>query len=88
MTLKTAFIATGVWTVVGLVLSVVLVIAIASGSTRRSEANQRASMAGSGAGLVMAIGYGAIWLPYAAAMGKRRRAEREHTKEAKQKRDD
>lgn len=72
MKLKHALIASAVWTVIGLAGCVALVVVIA-GSRPTRAAEQRAAQAGGGAGTVMVIGYGAIWLPFAAAVGKRRR---------------
>ena len=75
MKLKHALIASGVWTVVGVVAAVGLITYIASQRLPRRVAEQRAQTAGGAAGVVVAVGYGAIWLPYAAAVGKRRREE-------------
>jgi len=73
MRLRTALIASGIWTAVGVIGCVVLISVIAGQRLPRRDAEQRAGQAGTGAAVVMAIGYGAIWLPFAAAVGKRRR---------------
>lgn len=73
MKLKTALIASGIWTAVGVVGCVVLISVIANQRLSKREGEQRAQQAGTGAAVVMAIGYAAIWLPFAAAVGKQRR---------------
>ncbi len=71
MKLKHALITSGVWTVVGLVACVALIAVIASRGGRTAQ--QQAQTAGAGAGVAMAVGYGVIWLPYAAMVGRRMR---------------
>lgn len=71
MKLKHALIATAAWTAVGLLGCIALIAVIASRAGPGRAAEQRAQQAGGGAGVVMAIGYGAIWLPYAVAVGRR-----------------
>ncbi len=75
MKLKHALIATGVWTAVGLVAAVAIIASIAGQRLPARVANARAQKAGGGTATVMAIGYAGIWLPYAAALGKRRREQ-------------
>jgi len=89
MKLKTALIASGIWTAVGVIGCVVLISVIASKRLSQREAEQRAPQAGTGAAAVMGIGYAAIWLPFAGAVGKRRReALRKGSKRRPRDRDD
>jgi hypothetical protein len=76
MTTRLAFILTGIWT---------LIMTIGCGgvlwhivkNVPRGQQEARASSLGSGCGVLASIGYGAIWLPWAAVKGKKRRQERE-----------
>ena len=86
MTTKLALILTGAWTL--------LMIAVCSGliwfvtaRVPRHEQERRAGMLGSGAATVAAIGYGAIWLPWAVVVGRKRRerAERERAEQDRRK---
>lgn len=89
MKLKHALIATAVWTAVGLVACVALIAVIASRAGPGRAAEQRAQQAGGGAGMVMALGYAGIWLPYAFAVGrKKREAAASGTRRRRRDRDD
>ncbi len=86
MTLKTALIATGVWT-----LCVILILGaglwyVTTHPIRGVRTEARAAQMGSGLGVLTAIGYGCIWLPYAAKIGKQKRAERENAKKSQKRR--
>ncbi|MDA0588551.1 MAG: hypothetical protein O2820_11790 [Planctomycetota bacterium] len=85
MTIRKRIQVTVIWLVVGISLAAVGGFFLVKDAPRR-ELNQRAAAAGSFGGLVVAIGCGVIWLPYAAAVGKKRREERERArKQAKNK---
>lgn len=80
MTLKRVLIFTGIWT---LIMVGVCVAAISYAATHRVpgvRAKDRAAQLGSGLGTLTVIGYGAIWLPFAAKVGQKKRAEREEKK--------
>jgi hypothetical protein len=78
MSIRTALILTGVWTLLLLAGCAGVVAYIANGPRHQQEA--RAGRAGGGFGTLAAIGYGAIWLPWAAAYGKQRRERLEREK--------
>jgi hypothetical protein len=82
MTTRLALILTGVWTLV-VVAGCAAVLWYVMANAPRSTAEARLGQAGTGCGTVAALGYGAIWLPWAAAWGKRRRErlERERAEE-------
>jgi hypothetical protein len=69
MKLKHVIIGTIVW----LVLIVVAGVGIAASFAGKPGAEQRAQSLGQGLGIVAAIGLGALWLPWAAKVGKKRR---------------
>lgn len=83
MKLKTALIATGLWTAVIVVLAGVVIWYIGSHPVPGASKQDRASQAGGGLGVLAGIGYGCIWLPYAAAIGKQKRKAREKAKASK-----
>jgi hypothetical protein len=83
MRLKTALIATGIWTVVVVILAGVVIWYIANHPIPGVSKKDRAAQAGGGLGVFAGIGYGCIWLPYAAAIGKQKREAREKAKSAK-----
>jgi hypothetical protein len=83
MKLKTALIASAIWTVVVIGLIGVVIWYIANHPVPGVSKKDRAAQAGGGLGVFAGIGYGCIWLPYAAAIGKKKRAERERAKTAK-----
>lgn len=80
MTTRLALILTGVWTLI-VVVGCVAVIWYATSTTSRSVAAARMGQAGTGCGTIAAIGYGGIWIPWAAAYGKRRRERLEQERE-------
>ena len=74
--------------VVGLVLSVVIglgILYVISGGSA-SKAEKIAEPLGMVFGFIAVFGLGGIWLPYAAQIGKERRAEMERQKKKKRKR--
>ena len=74
MSLKTALLASAVWTIVAVVVSAVAIWYVMAHPVAGASVEQRSQMLGSGVGTVMAIGYGAIWLPFAFKLGQERRA--------------
>jgi hypothetical protein len=81
MTLRKRIQITVAWLVIGISLAAVGGFFMVKDAPRR-EWKQRAAAAGSFGGLVVAVGCGVIWLPYAAAVGKKRREERERARHA------
>ena len=74
--------------VVGLVLSVVIglgILYVISGGSA-PKAQKVAEPLGMVFGLIVVFGLAGLWLPYAAQIGKERRAERERQKKKKRKR--
>jgi type II secretory pathway component PulM len=76
MTLKLALILSAAWTLLIIVGAVVAISYLATHPIRGISAEERASAVGGGMGIVAAIGYGAIWLPLAAKLGRQRREAR------------
>jgi hypothetical protein len=74
--LKYALWATAAWTVIGVGASAAVLWYISTHPVRGARARDRAAVAGQAAGIVVAAGYGVIWLPYAAAVGRKRREAR------------
>lgn len=83
MKLKTAVWASVIWTVVGCAGAIACLAVVFSGSGSKREKDERAQLLGSGAGLLMAIGYGVVWFPVMARVGKERRERRQAAKEGK-----
>lgn len=77
MTLKRVLILTGIWTVLMVGVGAAAIWYIATHRVPGVRAEDRASQLGSGLGLLMTFGYACIWIPYAAKVGKQKRAERE-----------
>lgn len=71
MSLRLALILTGVWTLLVFAGCAGIITYIANGPVRQQQ--ERASKAGGGFGIVAAAGYGGIWVPWAAAYGRKRR---------------
>ena len=71
--LKNSIIATVVWTVIILVIGIGMIIYIGTHPVSGATVEQRSQMAGSGVGFVAALGYAAIWLPFAFKKGQERR---------------
>lgn len=85
MTLKRAFFLTAIWTF-GMAGICGLVIAhFASHPTLDVSPEDRASQVGTWLGVAASIGYGLIWIPYAAKVGQQRRAERSAQRQAERK---
>ena len=82
MRLKHALLATAIWTVVALGVSLLLVWYIIAHPIPGASIEKRASLLGQGAATVMVLGYAAIWLPFAYRIGKQRR-EMEQVKKNK-----
>jgi hypothetical protein len=76
MKLKHVVWATAIWTLLGCGGSGVGLWYVTTHRVRGAGTEERAKRLGMGAGTLMAIGYAAIWLPYAAAVGKRRREQK------------
>jgi hypothetical protein len=85
MSLKTSLIATAAWTVLMLVISVGAIVYVGTRPVPNRVKNERASQLGGGLGVFTAIGYGAIWLPFAAKIGKQRREQRTKASRKKKK---
>ena len=71
--LKNSIIATVVWTVIVLGIGIGMIIYIGTHPVSGARVEQRSQMAGSGVGFVAALGYAAIWLPFAFKKGQERR---------------
>jgi hypothetical protein len=78
MTLRLAFILTGVWSLLVVAGCAGAITYIANGPPHQQP--ERAGKAGGGFGVVAAVGYGGIWLPWAVAFGKQRRERAERQK--------
>jgi hypothetical protein len=76
MLVKKRILVTVAWIILGILISGAITAFLLQDAPRR-EWNARAGAAGSFAGLVIAIGCGAIWLPWAARIGAEKRKERE-----------
>lgn len=76
MTIRKRILITFAWIVAGIVVSGTVTVFFLQDVPRR-QWNARAETAGGFAGLVISAGCGAIWLPWAAQVGKKKRAERE-----------
>ena len=72
--LKNSIIATVVWTVIVLGIGIGMIIYIGTHPVSGATVEQRSQMAGSGVGFVAALGYAAIWLPFAFKKGQERRS--------------
>ncbi len=83
MKLKTALIASAVWTVVVVGVAGYTIWYVVNHPIRGMSKTDRASKVGGGLGVFAGIGYSAIWFPYAAAIGKKKREERENARLAK-----
>lgn len=82
MTLKRALIATAIWTVLLIGISAGAIWYVRTHPIRGVSMDDRASQLGGGLGILGAIGYGAIWLPFAASVGKARREALAKSKKA------
>jgi len=71
--LKNSIIATVVWTVIVLGIGIGMIIYIGTHPVSGATVEQRSQMAGSGVGFVAALGYAAIWLPFAFKKGQEKR---------------
>lgn len=80
MTLKQRVVITAIWTALIFVIGGVGIWYIGAHPISGVRTEARASKLGGGVGVLATLGYGCIWLPYAASIGKQRRAEREKAK--------
>jgi hypothetical protein len=85
MTLKKRILFSVYWLVLIFVLAIGTFFWIAAGEPPSPETAARASMAGSGFGILASIGFGILWLPYAFEVGKRKREQQERAKRKKSK---
>ena len=85
MTLKLALILSGVWTLLIVIVSVIIMSYVGTHPAGGASSEERAAMVGTGMGVVTCIGYAALWLPLAAKVGAKRRAERERKRKSKSK---
>ena len=76
MTGKRLILVSVVWTVLMVGVGLMGVWYVTEHPVRGSRTTDRANRLGSGVGALTVIGYAVLWLPYAAKVGKRRRAER------------
>lgn len=83
MKLKTAIIASAIWTAVVIGVAGYTIWYIGTHPVPGVSKEDRAAKVGGGLGVFAGIGYAGIWLPYAAAIGKKKREEREKAKAAK-----
>jgi hypothetical protein len=83
MTLKLALILSAVWTLLIVVVAAVILWYVTTHPVAGASSDQRAAMIGSGLGVVACIGYAVLWMPLAAKVGARRRAERERKRKGK-----
>ena len=85
MTLKKVLIITGVWTVLMFGVAIGLITYVHKNPIPGVRSADRAAKLGTGLGTFTSFGYAVIWLPYAAKIGKEKRAQREAQKRAAQK---
>lgn len=83
MTLKLALILSAVWTLIMVVIGVAVLLYIGTQGVGGTSARERGAMVGTGMGVLTSIGYAALWLPLAAKVGARRRAERARKQKSK-----
>ena len=69
-----------------LVVGIAAIGAVSAGSSSPQDANERASLLGTGLGVLVGIGWAGLWLPYAAALGKKRRQDQQRAARKSQKR--
>lgn len=86
MKLKTALIASAIWMVVVIGIGGVAIWYVSTHPIHGVSNEQRGAQLGGGLGVFAGIGFAAIWLPYAAAIGKKKREERDRAKSAKKSR--
>lgn len=70
MSIRLALILSGVWTVLVIAGSAIAIVSIVNGPP--SQQQERASKAGGTFGIIAAIGYGGIWVPWAMAKSKKK----------------
>ncbi|MBC8324198.1 MAG: DUF4339 domain-containing protein [Verrucomicrobia subdivision 3 bacterium] len=72
-TLKRVVIGSAIWFVLMMAISIGIFYHIFQDSKNNRERNARAAKLGAGMGALTAMGWGVLWLPWAAQVGKRRR---------------
>ena len=77
MTMKRLIVISLIWLVLLIGVGLFGVAYIRSHPVRGTTRSKRIEKLGKGFGVLGGIGLGVIWLPYAAKVGKKRRAERE-----------
>ena len=75
-TLKRVVIGSVIWFVVMMIVSAGLFYLMWNDSKNNRERQERAGKLGAGMGVITAVGWGVLWLPWAAKVGKKRRAAR------------
>ena len=75
-TLKRVVIGSVIWFVLMMCISLVIFYQIFQDTKNDRERNARAAKLGTGMGALTAVGWGVLWLPWAAQVGKRRREAR------------
>lgn len=75
MTVKKMIIISIAWTVFMLIVAFVIGFVFIGADASNGAARGR--MLGQGIGVVVSIGYAALWLPWAAKIGKQKREEKE-----------
>ena len=78
-TLKRVIIGSIIWFVLVMTISIVGLFMIDKDAKTVSEKTRRAQMLGQGAGTLLAVGCGVLWLPWAFQVGKRRREAKART---------
>lgn len=86
MNVKRLFLASIIWTAVMLGGGYLAAVRMAQQVAFDRNAEERAKSLGQGIGTITGIGYGVIWIPYAYALGKKRRAEKSRPAKGKRRR--
>lgn len=86
MNAKRLFLASIIWTVVMLGGGYLAAVRMAQQVAFDRNAEERAKSLGQTIGTVTGIGYGVIWIPYAYALGKKRRQEKSRPVKGKRRR--
>ena len=75
-TLRRVVIGSVIWFVLMMILSAGLFNWMWNDAKTNRERKERAAQLGTGMGMITAVGWGVLWLPWAAKVGKKRRAAR------------
>ena len=73
-TLRRVVIGSVIWFVLLMILSAGLFYWMWNDAKTNRERKERAAQLGTGMGMITAVGWGVLWLPWAAKVGKKRRA--------------